>query len=156
MIATSDVQIIPLVLSLFLAVHGWRKKSLSPYGALGAFLIGLSILSVPVRSFGASLIIFYLIGSRATKVGKTLKAQLEEGHQEAGYRTAAQVLCNSFSAFVASQLWTASFVPNSFAADLLPRLFVIPGEAYNAEQWCPLSPHVASGWSRYLIFLTLG
>lgn len=156
MIDLSDIQLIPLALSVFLAIHGWRKKSLSPTGALAAFAIGLSTMSVPVRTFGVSLIVFYLVGSRATKVGKNLKAQLEEGHQEAGYRSPAQVFCNSCSAFVASQLWSASFVQNSFAADFLPGIFVIPGQAYDAERWCPLSPDVASGWSRFLVFIALG
>jgi len=137
-----------------LAAHGLRKRPLSPSGALAAFFTAFSMLSVPVRTFGVSLIVFYLIGSRATKAGKTLKAQLEEGHQAAGYRTAAQVVCNSCSALIASVFWSASFVPGSTASVLLPRILVVPGQPYH--QWCPLSSDVTHGWSRALMFVTLG
>ncbi|KAL7282856.1 hypothetical protein ACG7TL_002269 [Trametes sanguinea] len=75
--------------------------------AIAAFIVGYTTLSVPLRTFGIALIIFYLAGSRATKVGKTLKKQLEEGHQDAGYRNAAQVLCNSLTAALTAVLWSA-------------------------------------------------
>lgn len=114
------------------------------------------MLSPPLRSPGISLIIFYLVGSRATKVGKSRKAQLEEGHQEAGYRSASQVFCNSFSALIATLLWSASFVPNSLASQLLPSLLVVPGRPYVSTEWCPVSPQVTSGWSRALVLVSLG
>jgi len=156
MFNVSDVQPIPLLIATGLASHGLRKQSLSPSGALAAFFTGFTMLSVPVRSFGVSLIMFYLIGSRATKVGKALKAQLEEGHQEAGRRTASQVFCNSCLALIASLLWSASFIPGSVASSLLPSVLVIPGEPYDSDKWCPLSTSVTCGWSRALMFLALG
>ncbi|THG95527.1 hypothetical protein EW026_g6145 [Hermanssonia centrifuga] len=93
------------------------------------------MMAIRLRTFGVALIVFYLVGSKATKVGKELKARLEEGHQEAGYRNAWQVLCNSFSAFLASLLWSA----------LRP---------YDFEQWCPAT--LRSTWSRTLLFVCLG
>ena len=85
------VPLVPLALALGLAGHGLRKKSLSPSGACTALLVGFTIMSVPLRTFGVSLIVFYLIGSRATKIGKERKAALEQGHTEAGYRDGWQV-----------------------------------------------------------------
>jgi len=41
--------------------------------------------------FGVSCIVFYLTGSRATKVGKMLKSMLEAGHKAEGYRNVWQV-----------------------------------------------------------------
>jgi len=152
----SEIPLVPTLVATLLAGHGLRKRSLSPSGALAAFFTGVTMLSPPLRSFGISLIIFYLVGSRATKVGKSLKAQLEEGHQEAGYRSASQVLCNSFSALIATLLWSASFVPNSLASQLLPTLLVVPGRPYVSTEWCPISPQVTSGWSRALVLISLG
>lgn len=63
----TSLPVIPFVLATVLAGHGWRKKSLSPGGSIAAFIVGFLMLSVPVQSFGYSLIIFYLTGSRATK-----------------------------------------------------------------------------------------
>lgn len=54
-------------------------------------------MSVPSRGFGVSLIVFYLTGSKVTKVGKALKGTLEEGHNENGYRSAWQVSMHNFS-----------------------------------------------------------
>lgn len=152
----SDIPLVPTLIATLLAGHGLRKRSLSPSGAAAAFFTGVVMLSPPLKAFGISLIVFYLIGSRATKVGKSRKAKLEEGHQEAGYRSATQVYCNSFSALLATILWSAAFVPDSLASQLLPSVFVIPGQSYSSAEWCPLSPHVTSGLSRGLLLASLG
>ncbi|OCB87815.1 hypothetical protein A7U60_g5139 [Sanghuangporus baumii] len=151
-----DFPIVPFLLAVVLAFHGLRKKSLSPSGALAAFIVGFLMLSAKVRAFGVSLIVFYLVGSRATKAGKSTKAKLEEGHQEAGYRTAQQVLCNSFSAFLATVLWTALFVPGTYLAQYLPGWIEEKGEPYSADDWCPLSSSRGYGWSRFLLLIILG
>lgn len=57
----------PLAFALFLSVHGFRKKSLSPDGALTAFAVGFAIMASDVKAYGIGLIILYLVGSRATK-----------------------------------------------------------------------------------------
>ncbi|KAH8100384.1 integral membrane protein DUF92-domain-containing protein [Cristinia sonorae] len=143
---------IELILAAYLGISGTRKRSLSPSGGIAAFVVGFLMMAVPLRTFGVSLIVFYLTGSKATKVGKELKAKLEEGHQEAGYRNWSQVLCNSFSAFVASVLWTASYVPESLLSSMLSS--VVPhGDGYNSEEWCAVSQ---TGWSRTLVFVSLG
>lgn len=52
-------------------MHGLRKGSLSSSGAAAAFLVGYGHLANPLKVFGTSLIVFYLVGSRATKVSVT-------------------------------------------------------------------------------------
>ena len=153
----NDVPLVPLLLASVLAVHGLRRKSLSPSGAIAAFVVGFLMMSAGSSVFGVSLIVFYLTGSRATKVGKTLKAQLEEGHQEAGYRTGWQVLCNSFSAFIASLLWSAMFGKSAgFERFALTEEMDAHRTAYLPDSWCPLSSVVGLGWSRWLVLATLG
>lgn len=155
----AGIPFIPALLGLVLAGHGYRKKSLSPSGALTAFVVGSIMIAVPLRTFGLALVSFYLIGSRATKVGKRQKAQLEEGHQEAGYRSGMQVMCNAFSAFIASLLWSAFFVQNSFTSVALEQLYpdaISLERPYASQEWCVLSRDVGGGWSRRLVFATLG
>lgn len=149
---------IPAILASALALHGLRKRSLSPSGAAAAFAVGYTTMAVPLVTFGVSLIVFYLTGSRATKVGKALKHKLEEGHQDAGYRNAAQVLCNSLSAAVAALLWSSLYARDSWAATLLDAAGVRVGAkvSYDLERWCPLTPPPAAALSRTLIFITLG
>ena len=152
--------IIPFLLASLLASHGLRKKSLSPSGALTAFAVGFIMMASRLNTFGVSLIVFYLVGSRATKVGKARKSSLEDGHQEAGYRSGWQVLCNSFTAFVSSLLWNGLFIDESsrsvvsVVSRMLPPEFVSQGQAYSSDAWCPVDRNV--GWSKYLLYLTLG
>lgn len=153
--ALKSFPVVPFLLATYLAFSGIRKRSLSPSGGVAAFIVGLTMLAVPLRAFGVSLIVFYVAGSRATKVGKELKANLEEGHQEAGYRNATQVLCNSLSAFVASLLWSALFVPGSLASTLLSSV-VPPEGTYDFDQSCPLLPSGSSRSSSVLLYMTLG
>ncbi|KXN85181.1 Transmembrane protein 19 [Leucoagaricus sp. SymC.cos] len=152
------MQIIPLILALFLSLHGFQKKSLSPGGALTAFLVGYGSLSGGLWAFGNTLIGFYLIGSRATKYGKQRKAKLEDGYHEAGYRTGWQVLCNSAAGIAAAAVWNGMFVPNSVHAWILERvgLGVGTGIVYGETVWCPLDKQIAEGWSRALVFAAVG
>ncbi|KAH7908689.1 integral membrane protein DUF92-domain-containing protein [Hygrophoropsis aurantiaca] len=153
----SAFPIIPFCVATFLSVHGARSRSLSPSGAVAAFAVGFLTLAVPVRAIGFSLVVFYLLGSRATKYGKTRKAQLEDGFQDAGYRTAWQVLCNSFTAVMASALWGVLFAPDVLPWSLLRAVVPVTRSVmYNADDWCPLSPTVSNGLSRALVFATLG
>ncbi|KZT38678.1 hypothetical protein SISSUDRAFT_1004533 [Sistotremastrum suecicum HHB10207 ss-3] len=161
MLALSNA--IAFVLATILALHGLRKRSLSPSGAVAAFIVGYFMMAVKLKTFGVSLIAFYLIGSRATKVGKSIKQTLEEGHDSAGggYRNAWQVFCNSYMAFVCAMAWEAFFVPRSIQAYLMPSsvtsFFIrhrlrLPYEPY---AWCALSGSGQFAWSRVLVFGSL-
>ena len=147
-----------LVFAVVLSGHGLRKGSLSPSGAAAAFAVGYTMMSVPLSVFGIALIVFYLTGSRATKVGKALKQRLEEGHTEAGYRNAAQVFCNSLSAAVAALLWSAMYERGSWAARVLDWVGVSVGPKvpFDPSAWCALTPPPGASWSRALLFVTLG
>ena len=61
------LSLLPLFLACLLSAHGLRKKSLSPSGAITAFLVGFLTLEGAIYVFGATLIGFYLMGNRATK-----------------------------------------------------------------------------------------
>jgi len=141
-----------LSVAIGLSVHGIRKGSLSPDGAVAAFVVGFAMLSGPLHSFGISLIVFYLLGSRATKYGRLRKSQLEEGYHEAGYRSAWQVLCNSFAAFIASILWNCLFASDSIPSVLLKTLYDFKTFPYTGNGWCPMD----ISYSRALIFAALG
>lgn len=61
------MSLLPLFLAILLSVHGLRRKSLSPSGAVTAFVVGFLTMAGALRAFGVALIGFYLIGSWATK-----------------------------------------------------------------------------------------
>ena len=51
-----------------LSLHGYKKGSLSLSGAVAAWCVGYGHLANPLKVFGVTMIVFYLVGSRATKV----------------------------------------------------------------------------------------
>ncbi|CAE6533712.1 unnamed protein product [Rhizoctonia solani] len=152
--------VVPGVLALLLGAQGIKKRSLSPSGGITAFVVGFLMMSVPLRAFGVSLIVFYLTGSRVTKVGKQAKGKLEEGHDMNGYRSGWQVLCNSFTALIASCLWGALFASESiqayFFGPLMPSLVSWNRTDLDFGMICPMNSHVGGGWSRALILAGLG
>mmetsp|Transcript_17327 Transcript_17327/g.22546 ORF Transcript_17327/g.22546 Transcript_17327/m.22546 type:complete len:299 (-) Transcript_17327:958-1854(-) len=83
-----------------LAAHGYRRKSLSPSGALTAWIVGFSILSCGLRGF--LLILFYQLGSSATKYRKDEKRKLDSTAAESSCRGPEQVLACSFLATIFS------------------------------------------------------
>lgn len=97
--------------------------------------------------------------------GKDKKARLEDGYHEGGYRSGWQVLSNSVSALAAACLWNAAFAPTSPHARIVSWLGVDVSrmileidhpEIYNPQNWCPLSGSINEGWSRMLVFASLG
>ncbi|KAK7047290.1 hypothetical protein VNI00_006521 [Paramarasmius palmivorus] len=162
---TQNIPVIPIAIATLLGIHGLRKKSLSPSGAATAFVFGICVFAGGLRAFGVAILVFYLGGSRATKYGKKIKAQLEDGYHEAGYRTGWQVMSNGFSAVIASVLWNILFSSSSIHAHIASQLGVrssisqfldVPNPEYDPNEWCPIDTHVANGWSRALIYATLG
>jgi hypothetical protein len=119
--------------------------------------------AVRLRTFAVSLVGFYLIGSRATKVGKDTKRKLEEGYDVGSQRGAFQVICNSFAAFLGSVVWNAAFASanrDAFAGIMAQMGGLLgvytQGNDFDTGSWCAVDPSIANGWSRYLVFLALG
>lgn len=65
---------IPIGFPTLLAVHGYRRKSLSLTGAVAAFIVGVIMLGGQTKVFGIALVGFYACGSFATKCEFPLKS----------------------------------------------------------------------------------
>lgn len=97
--------------------RGRRSQSLSPSGAVAAFLVGFLSWAASVR-FGSTLIAFYLASTRATRFKAAEKARLEDGFSTThGNRSALQVAASSLPAVV---LAVCYFVAFRFDAPLTP------------------------------------
>lgn len=76
-------------------MYALRRGSISASGAVVGLLFAF-ILSVASHTFFASLVAFFLAGSRATRFRAKRKSQFEADHVEGeGNRTWVQVLCNA-------------------------------------------------------------
>lgn len=171
----SDLPVIPFAVATLLAVNGARSGKLAPSGAATAFVVGFLVFTAPVRAIGISFTVFYLLASWATKCecthmtlmdsayrptctdGNKRKAQLEEGFQDAGYRSGWQVLCNSTAGFLAAIFWSVTFTPNVLPWSFFPPgLALSSGPPYDGASWCPLSATISDGLSRALLYVVLG
>ncbi|KAK9831954.1 hypothetical protein WJX81_002785 [Elliptochloris bilobata] len=72
---------------------------MSRSGAAAALVVGSVHMACGVE-YGLTLILFYLTGSRLTRIGSKAKAALEERYEESSRRTATQVLANSLAGSV--------------------------------------------------------
>ncbi|KAH7101982.1 integral membrane protein DUF92-domain-containing protein [Auriculariales sp. MPI-PUGE-AT-0066] len=97
--------VIAALVAITVARRAYKRQSLSTSGAIAAVVVGYITLHMPTKAFGIAMLVFFFAASKATKTGKELKARLEDGHAEAGNRTAWQVFCNSFPAAIAALLW---------------------------------------------------
>ncbi|PCH09491.1 Protein of unknown function DUF92, TMEM19 [Penicillium occitanis (nom. inval.)] len=93
-----------------LVYRAWSRKTLTPAGILAAFLTAVVHVLHPWIAPFLLLAVFYLAGSRATKVKHDIKAQLTLSASGAaggeGARTHIQVLANSIVATVLIALHT--------------------------------------------------
>ncbi|TIB62342.1 hypothetical protein E3P78_02364 [Wallemia ichthyophaga] len=122
--------LIAILVASYLAYSGLKKRSLSLSGAISAFIVGYASLSSTICSFGVMLIVFYLSGSKATKVRLCIflesstqlnsnkvkhyvKAQLEDGHDSekpGGVRNWLQVLANSYTGAICAIIYRVQHV----------------------------------------------
>jgi len=92
-----------LLLATLLSTKGMKKKSLTGAGAAAAFAVGYLLLATGLR--GMNLIVFYLVGTKATKFKKEVKKKIDGSITAQGgsiARGAGQVLACSILAVVLS------------------------------------------------------
>lgn len=92
------------VLSCYLSIHGYSKKSLDISGSIAAILVGFISFATSYR-FGLILIGFYYVSSKLTKWKEDIKAKLESNYQVGGQRNWIQVLSNSILATIIAGLY---------------------------------------------------
>lgn len=167
------------MLALLLAAHGLRKGSLSTSGAIAAVAAGFATMGNPSAAFGVMLIVFYLTGSRATKVKAHIKAKLEVEASESsgtsagkasgahkaasgGQRDAKQVACNALTAALASLAYRILYsgeLPSSPLHDFALSSGATPGSFSPRATLCLLAPQAASSpgaLPRALLLVALG
>lgn len=101
-----------LFLATALSLHGLKKKKLSPSGAAAAFTVGFLSFASSKKS-GIILIMFYYLGSKATKVGAKKKELLDISTTQSSVRGAEQVFCCSLLATICAVLSTFVFPTHS-------------------------------------------
>mmetsp|Transcript_13343 Transcript_13343/g.23904 ORF Transcript_13343/g.23904 Transcript_13343/m.23904 type:complete len:287 (+) Transcript_13343:175-1035(+) len=84
-----------VAIAALMAHRGRKRKSLTPSGAMAAFVVGFLSIACGMRGF--LLLLFYLVGTKATKYKNQLKSNLDQSSAESSCRGPSQVLaCSVF------------------------------------------------------------
>lgn len=87
-----------LAIATAMSVRGRKRGSLSPSGAIAAFIVGFLTFFSSVR-FGLTLLTFYLTATKMTRYKSELKSRIEDGYvSSGGNRTASQVFASALPA----------------------------------------------------------
>ncbi len=118
-----------LILSIVIALAGYKKRSLSRSGAAGAILIGTITFGLGGWTWGCLLIAFFISSSLLSHYKLGEKGHLAEKFAKAGARDLGQTLANGGWGAVLAILYTLRPNPLLFIA------FVGAMAAVNADTW---------------------
>lgn len=100
-----------LYLGLAVAILGlaYRLKSITPDGMVAALLTAVTLYALGGPLLGASLLVFFILGSAVSKVNNESKSLAEAIQESTGTRNWLQVLSNSLPAVVL--VWLDHLIP---------------------------------------------
>ncbi len=116
-------------LALLIALLSYRFKFLSPSGSAATFLLGAVVFGIGKWEFSLPLLLFFILSSLLSKLGKKWKKKFADTFQKGGQRDLGQVFANGGIAGIIVLLW------NYFPNDLWYFIFVGSIAAVTADTW---------------------
>ncbi|XP_064647272.1 transmembrane protein 19-like [Lineus longissimus] len=108
--------LLSILIPILVAKWGLARKSLDASGAIAGLLVGF-ILTISNACFFASLLAFFVLGSKATKFRSKRKKGFEDDFKEGGERNWIQVLCNGGTAAQLAVIYLLDNGPSETAID---------------------------------------
>lgn len=90
--------IIAFAIATLMAYRGYKRKSLTTNGAVAAWIVGFLSITLGMRGF--LLLLFYIVGTKATKYKSKIKKQLDSSAEDSSCRGPSQVLACSIVGIV--------------------------------------------------------
>lgn len=90
---------------VLILVFAIKKKSLTHEAIVAAFLTAITIYALGNQYLGYALLVFFMLGTIASKIKNKEKQKIEEGMESATKRTWVQVLANSLPATILTWLY---------------------------------------------------
>ena len=116
-------------LALLVALLSYRFRFLSPSGSAATFLLGAVVFGIGKWEFSLSLLLFFILSSIISKLGKKWKSKFADTFQKGGRRDLGQVFANGGIAGIIVILW------NYFPNDLWYFIFIGSVAAVTADTW---------------------
>lgn len=85
--------ILAIAIATLMAYRGYKRKSLTTNGAVAAWIVGFLSITLGMRGF--LLLLFYIVGTKATKYKSKIKKQLDISAEDSSCRGPSQVLACS-------------------------------------------------------------
>ena len=120
---------IGIAIALLIAVVSYYLRFLSGSGAVSTFLLGAVIFGTGKWEFSLPILLFFILSSLLSKLGKKWKQQFADTFQKGGRRDLGQVLANGGVAGIIVLLW------NYFPDDVWYFAFVGSIAAVTADTW---------------------
>ena len=90
--------ILAVAIATLMAYRGYKRKSLTTNGAVAAWIVGFLSITLGMRGF--LLLLFYIVGTKATKYKSKIKKQLDSSAEDSSCRGPSQVLACSIVGIV--------------------------------------------------------
>ena len=90
--------ILAFAIATLMAYRGYKRKSLTTNGAVAAWIVGFLSITLGMRGF--LLLLFYIVGTKATKHKSKIKKQLDTSAEDSSCRGPSQVLACSIVGLV--------------------------------------------------------
>ncbi|MBC8180345.1 DUF92 domain-containing protein [candidate division KSB1 bacterium] len=116
-------------LALLIALLSYRFKFLSASGSAATFLLGAVVFGIGKWEFSLPLLLFFVLSSLISKLGKKWKKKFADTFQKGGQRDLGQVFANGGIAGIIVLLW------NYFPHDMWYFIFVGSIAAVTADTW---------------------
>ena len=100
-----------IVLSVLILIFAYKKHAITPAGMVAALLTALTLYTLGGPWLGASLLIFFILGSAVSKIKSEHKKRAEALQEGSEARSWQQVLANSFPAVIL--VWLNYALPES-------------------------------------------
>lgn len=97
-----------LSVTLFVLLSAYYLRAITFSGMIAALLLGLAMFLLGGWISYAALVLFFLLGSVASKVGKGKKSGAVALHQHSGARGVAQVAANGLPSLICAALYAAT------------------------------------------------
>jgi len=116
-------------IALFVAAVSYYFRFLSGSGAVATFLLGAVVFGTGKWEFSLPILIFFILSSLLSKIGKNWKQKFADTFQKGGRRDIGQVLANGGVAGIIVLIW------NYFPDDVWYFAFIGSIAAVTADTW---------------------
>ena len=103
-------------IALFILIIAYYLRAITFSGLISAVLLGTSLFVFSGWIGFAALVLFFVLGSLVSRIGKSKKAEAEALHERRGARSVVQVLANGFPSLIFAVIYNFTGIESCLLA----------------------------------------